>query len=108
MFTEWTKLFIIKRLDVNFSKNQKQSPGLVLQKKFLKIKLLQNSWKIIRDVVFNLKNFRSKGRRLYWKESRAYALSEEFCRCFKNTYFVERREAATSEISSKDQNSSTG
>ena len=91
-----------------FQKIRSSRQDLSCKKNFLKIKLLQNSWKIIRDVVFNLKNFRSKGRRLYWKESRAYALSEEFCRCFKNTYFVERREAATSEISSKDQNSSTG
>ena len=91
-----------------FQKIRSSRQDLSCKKKFLKIKLLQNSWKIIRDVVFNLKNSRSKGRRLYWKESRAYALSEEFCRCFKNTYFVERREAATSEISSKDQNSSTG
>ena len=34
--------------------------------------------------------------------------SLEFCKSFKNTYFVEHRRTASSEISSKNQNSSTG
>ena len=42
------------------------------------------------------------------KEAPAYVLSYEFCRCFKNTCFLERRQTATSEISSKNQISNTG
>ena len=69
----------------------------------LKIKILQNSLKNIRDAVFDLIKFQAKGLQLYVKE-----LSLEFRRYFKNTYFEERQQAATSEISYKNQNSSTG
>ena len=39
-----------------FQKIRSSRQDLSCKKNFLKIKLLQNSWKIIRDVVFNLKN----------------------------------------------------
>ena len=58
-----------------FQKIRSSHQDLSCKKNFLKIKLLQNSLKIIRDVVFNLKTFQSKGLRLYWKETREYALS---------------------------------
>ena len=57
---------------------------------------------IIRDAVFSLIKFHSKGLQLYCKETPAYVLSQEFCRFFKNNYFVERRQTATSKISSKN------
>ena len=57
--------------------------------------------------VFNLR-FQAKRSELYLKETSAYMLSEEFCRSFKNTYFVERRQTAAFEVSAKNQNTSTG
>ena len=62
----------------------------------IRIKILRNSLKNIRDAVFNLITLQTKGLQLYWKGTMAYAL------------FVERRQTATSETSSKNQNSSTG
>ena len=55
-----------------------------------------------------IENFRLKGLQLYWKETQAYVLSKEFRRSFKNIYFAERLQNATSETSSKNENSSTG
>ena len=37
-------------------------------------------------------------QQIYWKETSAYARSYEFPKSFKNSYFVERRRTATSEI----------
>ena len=73
------------------------------------LKSLQNSLKNIkniRDAIFNLK-FQIK-KTFYWKEAPAYMVSSEFRRSFKNTYFAEHRQTATSETSSKNKNSSTG
>ena len=60
------------------------------KKGILKRKILQNLLKHIRDAIFNLIKFQTKGLQLYWKETPAYAL------------FVERRKAATSAISSEN------
>ena len=57
----------------------------------IKIKILQNSLKNIRDTGFNLFTFQTNCLQLYWKGTPTYAL------------FVERRQTSTSEISSKNQ-----
>ena len=77
-----------------------------VKKKFFKI--LQNLLKNVRAVVCTLIQFQAKGLQHCWKETPVYVLSQEFQKSFKNTYFVERRRKATSEISSKNQNSSIG
>ena len=48
-----------------FSKYQKQSPGGVLEKGVLKIKILQISLKNTRDAIFNLIKFQAKGLQPY-------------------------------------------
>ena len=65
-------------------------------KNFLKIKILQNSLKNICDAVFNLIKFQAKDHQLYRKETLGSVL------------YVEHWQNGTSEISSKNQNSSTG
>ena len=62
----------------------------------IRIKILQNSLKNIRDAVFNVITFQTKGLQLYWKGIPAYAL------------FVEHRQAATFKRSSENQYSSVG
>ena len=57
--------------------------------------MLQNSLKNIRDAVFNLMTFQTKGLQLHRKVIPAYAI------------FIERRQTTTSETCSKNQNSST-
>ena len=72
------------------------------------LKSLQNSLKNIkniRDAIFNL-TFQVK-KTFYWKETPAYVVSSEFRRSFKNTYFTERRQTATSETSSKNESNIT-
>ena len=66
------------------------------KKGVLKIKILQNSFKNIHDAVFNLIKFQAKGQQFNWKETSGCAL------------IVERQQNASSEISSKNQNRSTG
>ena len=85
----------------SFPSIRSSSPELFPKKGVLKI-ILQNSVEIIRDAVFSLIKFHSKGLQLYWKEIPAYVLSQEFCRFFKSNYFVERQQTATSKISSKN------
>ena len=58
-----------------FQKIRSSRQEVSYKKNFLKLKLLQNSLKNIRDVFFNLKKFQAKGLQLYWKETRVYALS---------------------------------
>ena len=58
-----------------FQKIRSSRQEVSYKKKFLKLKLLQNSLKNIRDVFFNLKKFQAKGLQLYRKETRVYALS---------------------------------
>ena len=62
---EWTNMSSIKGLSVMFSKYQKQSPGGVLEKGVLKIKILQISLKNTRDAIFNLIKFQAKGLQPY-------------------------------------------
>ena len=64
-------------------------PEVSSKKEVLKIKILQNSLKDIRDAVFKLIKFQAKDQQVYWKETTGCAL------------FVECRQNATSEISSK-------
>ena len=87
-------MFRIKRLNVKFAKYQNQSPGDALLKRC--------PVKSIRDAVFHLIKFQAKDPQLYWKETPAYVLTKEF-HSFKSTYFVERRQTAPSEMSSKSQ-----
>ena len=58
-----------------FQKIRSSRQEVSYKKNFLKLKLLQNSLKNIRDVFFNLKKFQAKGLQLYRKETRVYALS---------------------------------
>ena len=67
---------------------------------------LQNSLKNIkkiRDAVFDLTFQAKRSTILLKKDSSICAFLS-----FKNTYFAERRQTATSETSSKNENSSTG
>ena len=71
-------------------------PEVSSKKDVLKIKIFENSLKNIGDAVFNLIKFHAKDQQFYWEETSGYAL------------FVECQQNATSEISSKNQNCSTG
>ena len=62
--------------------------------------------KNIRDGFFNLLSFMLKACNFLEKRLRLMGFLE-FQKCFKNTYFLERRQTATSEIPCKNQNSST-
>ena len=99
---ERKNLFRIKSLNVKFSIYQKQSS--------CKKRVVKNVTKPIEQYPwcsFKFSKFQAKGLQLYWKETPVYVISQEFCICFKNNYFVERRQTASSEIFSKIQNSTT-
>ena len=99
---ERKNLFRIKSLNVKFCIYQKQSS--------CKKRVVKNVTKPIEQYPwcsFKFSKFQAKGLQLYWKETPVYVISQEFCICFKNNYFVERRQTASSEIFSKIQNSTT-
>ena len=84
---EWKNLFRIKSLNVKFSIYQKQSS--------CKKRVVKNVTKLIEQYPwcsFKFSKFQAKGLQLYWKETPVYVISQEFCICFKNNYFVERRQ----------------
>ena len=99
---ERKNLFRIKSLNVKFSIYQKQSSCKKRVVKNVTKPTEQYPW-----CSFKFSKFQAKGLQLYWKETPVYVISQEFCICFKNNYFVERRQTASSEIFSKIQNSTT-
>ena len=59
----------------SFINTRSSRPEVSCKKVVLKIKILQNSLKNIRDAVFNLMKFQAKDLKIFRKETPAYVLS---------------------------------